>query len=337
MGQDLASSRMDVTKYLEILRDPIDQGCLRLEGSFLVGETSGHRYPFVGPFPDLRPPGDPMLATPSDLTTDRRVRNHYEDRPCHNYLDLDNLPLGRWLREPRYDYLFNGVETAVEVGCGKGAIARAFREHRRITPLCVDLAYGSLRHVLASPLNADGVLGSNITLPIADQVADLVISHGVTHHTMDPLRCFSELVRILRPGGRLFYAVYNWDNLYRSLYFFLSPPLKAVRHALGQQLGDAAIKCTAFIPYHVTLWVILGLVQKRWSLPPLRDSWEQFGDFFLTPIARFYHANELRTLADVFNLNVLEQDTGGWPANSFAHFVWYQKPGHHRASGRATG
>jgi hypothetical protein len=73
--------------------------------------------------------------------------------------------------------------------------------------------------------------------------------------------------------------VFNWDNLYRSLYFFLSPPLTAVRRALGQQLGDTAIKCPAFIPHHVALWLTFGLAQKRWSVSALWASWEQFGDF----------------------------------------------------------
>lgn len=330
----MEGSRVDVAKYLDILRDPLDRGRLRLEGGVLIGESSGHPYPFVGPFPDLRLSSDATRLVDGDPATGRRVRDHYDSRPCHNYLALDNLPLGRWLRDPRYDYLFDDVETAVEVGSGKGAVALAFKSHRRITPLCIDVAYGSLRHVRAAPLNADGVLGSNLRLPIADQAVDLVISHGVTHHTTDPLRCFAELVRILRPGGRLFYAVYNWDNLYRALYFFLSPPLQGVRRALGP-FGDAALKCTVFIPYHVALWGTLGLVQGRWRFPDLQDSWEQFGDFFLTPIARFYHAGELRSLADVFNLRVLEQDTGGWPGNSFSHFVWYQKPGGSYAPHRA--
>ena len=67
-------------------------------------------------------------------------------------------------------------------------------------------------------------------------------------------------------------------------------------------------------------------MQGQWKPPAVGESYEQFGDFFLTPIARFYHAGELRTLGETFGLRVIEQETGGWPANGFAHFVWYQKP-----------
>ena len=176
-----------------------------------------------------------------------------------------------------------------------------------------------------APLSADGALGSNLRLPLASNVADLVVSYGVTHHTPDPLRCFMELTRVLKPGGIMLFNVYNWDNLYRSLYFFLSPPLKSVRHLFGRKFGDTILKYTIFLPYHLLLWLVLGLVQGRWNMPPFHESFEQFADFFLTPIARFYHGNEMDTLADAFGLEVIERETGGWPNNGFAHFVLYRK------------
>jgi SAM-dependent methyltransferase len=329
----LTSDRVDVAKYVHLLRDPADFGDLELAADGrLRGRTSGLVYDFVGAFPDLRPGhGEPVLPGPSvdvkgfPSATHSRVRDHYDDKPCNNYMALDNVPLGRYLRSAEYERFFRNARVTVEIGSGKGAIARVMKQYRGITPLCVDLAYGSLRHVREDPINADGVLGSNLRLPLKDNVADLVISYGVIHHTPDPLRCFMELVRILKPGGKLLFNVYNWDNLYRSLYFFLSPPLKAVRRVFGEKVGDLVLKYTVFIPYHLALWVVLGLVQGKWRFPSVSESYEQFGDFFLTPIARFYHSNEMQTLADAFGLKLIEQETGGWPRNGFAHFVWYEK------------
>jgi SAM-dependent methyltransferase len=326
------ADRVDVSRYIDKLLDPVDRSPLRIrEDGCLVGTTSGATYGYVGAFPDLRPghglsaDNKPVSVPKVPQLPHREVLDHYDDKPCNNYLALDNVPLGRYLRDKKYDPLFSGVDFMVEVGSGKGAIARAFKEHRGLTPFCVDLAYGSLRHVRTPPLRADGVLGSNLSLPLADGVADLVVSYGVIHHTPDPLRCFSELVRVLKPGGRLLFNVYNWDNLYRSLYFFFSPPFKSVRHLLGPKAGDLVLKLSVFLPYHVALWLVLGVVQGRWRPPAFDESYEQFADFFLTPIARFYHGNEMDTLADVFGLEVIERDTGGWPANGFAHFVLYRK------------
>ena len=327
-----AGDRVDVALYLDRLRDPVDGRPLRLRADGrLEGTASGAIYDFVGSFPDLRPGhgvdagGKPVPAPGIPIAPHREVLDHYDAKPCNNYLALDNVPLGRYLRDAAYDPMFNDVRFMVEVGSGKGAIARAFQEHRKLVPFCIDLAYGSLRHTRDAPLKADGALGSNLRLPLADNVADLVVSYGVIHHTPDPLRCFMELARVLKPGGRLLFNVYNWDNLYRSLYFFFSPPLKGVRNFFGPKVGDVVLQCTAFIPYHLTLWMVLGFKQGKWAFPSWSESYEQFGDFFLTPIARFYHANELRTLGEAFGLELIETEPGGWPGNGFAHFAWYRK------------
>lgn len=329
--------RVDVEKYLDVLRDPNDRGELefRLDPEpRLYGRQSGLMYPFVGAFPDLRP-GAGLAADQRSNTGGRdsamspshsRVRDHYEDKPCNNYMCLENVPLGRYLRDRRYDSYFDGAELVVEVGCGKGAVASVFKQYRGIVPFCIDLAYGSLRQVRQPPLSADGVLGSNLALPLANEVADMVVSYGVIHHTPNPFLCFRELVRILKPGGRLLLNVYNWENLYRSLYHCFSSPFHAIHRVFGKKLGDLLLKVTAFPPYHLALWAILGFTQKQWAFPALEESWEQFGDFFLTPIARFYHAGELITWGETLGLRVLEHDTGGAPRNSFSHFIWYQKP-----------
>ena len=329
---------VDIKKYLPILCDPVSHYPLELEmyqdNPSLVCRETGLRYLFMGDFPDLRP--DAGIRVDGDHANEvfsthlaekhREVMQHYHDKPCHNYLDLDNVPLGAWLRDPKYLPWFEEINLAVEVGAGKGAIATQFKEYRAITPFCIDLAYGSLRYVRFPPLEADGVLGSNLRLPLRDAVADMVISHGVIHHTPDPIQCFRELVRILKPGGKLFLGVYNWDNLYRSLYFFFSPPFKAIRKILGQKLGDLFLMLTVFPPYHVALWLILIVSQHRFGFPSLRESWEQFGDFFLTPYARFYMREEMISLGEVLGLNLIEHATGGAPNNSFAHFYWFEKP-----------
>ena len=329
---------IDINPYLRYLCDPVSRYPLRVDrdehGAIsLVCDHSKRRYPFVGEFPDLRPDAGASLdqATTASIFSKRlgekqdEVRGHYDQKPCNNYLDLDNVPLGRWLRQSDYNAWFDGVEFAVEVGSGKGAIASAILQHRGIREFCVDLAYGSLRQIRAAPLNLDGVLGSNLRLPLKNEVADLVVSHGVIHHTPDPVMCFCELVRILKPKGRLLIAVYNWDNLYRSLYFFMSPPLKAVRRILGPRMGDLLLKGTVFLPYHLALWLVLIKTQRRFGLPSWQESWEQFCDFFLTPFARFYMKEEMISLAQVFGLTLLEHASGGWPNNGFAHFYWFQK------------
>jgi len=205
---------IDINKYLPIYCDPISHYPLELEmyqdNPSLVCRETGLRYLFMGDFPDLRP--DAGIRVDGSHANEvfsanlakkhREVMQHYHDKPSHNYLNLDNVPLGVWLRDPKYLPWFENIHMAVEVGAGKGAIASAFKKYRGITPFCIDLAYGSLQHVRSMPLEADGAIGSNLLLPLQDEVADMVISYGVIHHTPDPVKCFRELARILKPGGK---------------------------------------------------------------------------------------------------------------------------------------
>ena len=55
--------------------------------------------------------------------------------------------------------------------------------------------------------------GSILELPYPDKNFDYVVSSGVIHHTPDPYRAFLELVRVLKPGGKIFLSVYGKGGL----------------------------------------------------------------------------------------------------------------------------
>jgi SAM-dependent methyltransferase len=51
------------------------------------------------------------------------------------------------------------------------------------------------------------VVGASEHLPFADESFDLVISSAVLEHVRDPFRSANELMRVLKPGGKIFAAV----------------------------------------------------------------------------------------------------------------------------------
>jgi SAM-dependent methyltransferase len=51
--------------------------------------------------------------------------------------------------------------------------------------------------------------GAGESLPFEDEKFDLVLSHEVLEHVADDRRCLEEIVRVLKPGGRLVLFVPN--------------------------------------------------------------------------------------------------------------------------------
>ncbi len=118
-----------------------------------------------------------------------------------------------------------GDRIALDVGCGTGSIGKMISElHPAVDVWGVDLP-GNLPGWLAAGANAERVVaGSALDLPFESNQFDLVWSIGVIEHigepalpadrTADRLRHISEMIRVLRPGGRaIIVAPHKWFPL----------------------------------------------------------------------------------------------------------------------------
>jgi SAM-dependent methyltransferase len=126
-----------------------------------------------------------------------------------------------WLYEAA-EFRLHAGERVLEIGCGTGCDLLQFAKHSAIAT-GVDI---SERHVelarqrvvnSAEILRADGR-----NLPFSAESFDYVYSHGVIHHSDEPEKIASEIVRVLRPGGRFnvhVYAKWSFSTLdYIRLY-----------------------------------------------------------------------------------------------------------------------
>jgi SAM-dependent methyltransferase len=101
--------------------------------------------------------------------------------------------LGPWLDEPG---------RVLDVGSADGPSVDWMQGRGYRVPLDID--FGAL--------GPGGVCGSATALPFADGSFDVVAAFDVIEHCDPESRAIEELVRVLRPGGRLFLAVpaYQW-------------------------------------------------------------------------------------------------------------------------------
>lgn len=107
----------------------------------------------------------------------------------------------------------HGGEIVVDIGCGAGmdlllAGKRVGREGRAIgidmTEAMVERARNSI--VRTGMKHVEVRKGDATALPVAGNSVDVVISNGVLNLVPEKELAYSEIVRILRPGGRLHLA-----------------------------------------------------------------------------------------------------------------------------------
>jgi SAM-dependent methyltransferase len=101
---------------------------------------------------------------------------------------------------------FAGTESALDAGCGTGALAFAIAPHvAEVVGVDTREEYLEAGRATA-PENVRLVEGDVTALPFGYASFDLACCHRVLHHVRRPELAVSELVRVTRPGGRLFIA-----------------------------------------------------------------------------------------------------------------------------------
>lgn len=103
--------------------------------------------------------------------------------------------------------------TVVDIGCGAGMdlllAAQAVGPHGRaigvdMTESMAERARAGAREI--GQAHVEVRVGDALSLPIDSGIADVVISNGVLNLTPDKELAFSEVFRVLKPGGEFLYA-----------------------------------------------------------------------------------------------------------------------------------
>ena len=215
------------TLPLDLLRCPISGEPLRLDKGMLVSSSGAQTY-------RITPSGIPLFAEQFCSPEARAQQRHY-DRVSVAYMENLNYPhtieymryLDRALLRATGEV---PLGTVVEICCGRGEVF-GLLGHRIDRGIGIDVSLSMLEEARKQHAGARYafVQGEATRLPLCDESTDTAVMLGGIHHVNDRFRLFSEIRRILKPGGRFVFrepvsdlALWRW---LRAVIYRLSPSL----------------------------------------------------------------------------------------------------------------
>ena len=155
-------------------------------------------------------------ATPEHI---KDVNTRYHDAAAHTYdakWGIDFGPIGQdqvegKLRKALGGEMPDSLGRVLEIGAGTGYFSLNLALSGRIEYLtATDISPGMLESLSKTAeglgIEVETVVTEAEVLPFEDESFDTVIGHAVLHHIPDLDRAFSELFRVLVPGGRIIFC-----------------------------------------------------------------------------------------------------------------------------------
>jgi len=136
---------------------------------------------------------------------------------------------------------FLAGKTCLDAGCGSGRAVRSMLLAGAGKVVAVDIGADCLENTRRrNERYADRLetrQASVLELPFADGFFEFVHCDGVLHHTRDPFKGFTELVRVAKPGAPIMFGLYGAGGLLNAGIY----SARAFNRLIPRRLADRAL------------------------------------------------------------------------------------------------
>lgn len=190
------------------------------------------------------------------------------------------------------------TDKIIDMGCGGGR-ATLYLKRLGLHPFAFDLSMQSLKLARSRCQIGSYVCGTNLSLPFANAIFDVVVSDGVIHHTPNAQQSLKENSRVLKENGYLYLAVYKKEGYYFYVYRYLGKP---VRWLSKYKWGKYVVTYTLGLLYY-----FIHLLRKK-GLKTWKGAKNFFYDYIITPQASFFSKQEIEALGEMNHLEKIHYD-----------------------------
>lgn len=158
----------------------------------------------------------PLADNPSLLDKAKARRSFDKAAAGYDAIAVLQHEIGRRMLE-RLDYMRVSPQRILDLGCGTGrASAALLKLYPKAQLFALDFSLGMLQQTRRRGrwLRRPRCLCADLDgLPVADGSVDLVFANAAMQWSSDPARAFSDIARVLRPGGLVIFTSFGPDTL----------------------------------------------------------------------------------------------------------------------------